>query len=38
MPAVHCIVERKDKRQLVDLIFPVRTSSSARPGRALALA
>ena len=29
MPVVHCIDQRKDKRQLVDLIFPVRTSSSA---------
>ena len=29
MPVVHCIDQRKDKRQLVDLIFPVLTSSSA---------
>ncbi|KOO53729.1 hypothetical protein Ctob_016375, partial [Chrysochromulina tobinii] len=31
MPVVHCVAQsqRKDKRQLVDLIFPVRTSSSA---------
>ena len=29
MPVVHCIDQRKDKRQLVDLIFPVRTSAEA---------
>ena len=29
MPVVHCIDHREDKRQLVDLIFPVLTSSSA---------
>ena len=30
MPVVHCIDQRKGKRQLVDLIFPKRTSDDAK--------